>query len=88
MSTKFHVKTNLTKTKWQIFSLSLKHYTTKDIIIKADKISAEVYNLKEGKEVLENRVENCDVEKVKAEPDKFEDEEFKEALEDKVEYFP
>jgi hypothetical protein len=37
---------------------------------------------------MENRVENCDVEKVKAEADKFEDEEFKEALEDKVEYFP
>jgi hypothetical protein len=63
----------------------LKHYTTKDIIIKADEVSAEVYNLNEG--VLENRVDNCDV-KVKAEPDKFEDEEFKEALEDKVEYFP
>ena len=30
--------------------VSLKHYTTKDIIIKADKISAEVYNLMEGKE--------------------------------------
>ena len=50
-------------------------------------ISAEVYNFKEANEVLENQVENCDVEKVKAEPDKFEDEEFKEALEDKVEYF-
>ena len=36
---------------------------------------------------MENQVDNCDV-KVKAEPDKFEDEEFKEALEDKVEYFP
>ena len=66
----------------------MNHHTTKDIIIKADKISAEVYNLKEGKEVLENRVENCDVGKVKVEPDKFKNEEFKEALEDKVEYFP
>jgi hypothetical protein len=66
----------------------LQNYTTKDLIIKADKISAEVYNLKEGKEVLENQVGNCDVEKVKAEPDKFEDEEFKEVLEDKVEHFP
>jgi hypothetical protein len=33
------------------------------------------------------RIESIIV-KVKAEPDKFEDEEFKEALEDKVEYFP
>ena len=58
----------------------MKHYTTKDIIIKADKISAEVYNLKEGKEVLENQVENCDVEKVKTEPEYVEDEEFKKAF--------
>ena len=36
------------------------HYTTKDVIIKAD----EVYNSKEANEVLENQVENCDVEKV------------------------
>ena len=32
-------------------------------------ISAEVYNFKEANEVLENQVENCDVEKVKTEPE-------------------
>ena len=37
---------------------------------------------------MENQVENCDVEKVKNDPDEIEDEEFKKALEDKVEYFP
>ena len=53
------------------------HYTTKDVIIKADGISAEIYNFKEDKEVLENEVMNCDVEKVKTDPDEVEDEEFK-----------
>ncbi len=32
-------------------------------------ISAEVYNFKEANEVLENQVDNCDVEKVKTEPE-------------------
>jgi hypothetical protein len=32
-------------------------------------ISAEVYNFKEANEVLENQVKNCDVEKVKTEPE-------------------
>jgi hypothetical protein len=36
---------------------------------KADDISAEVYKFKEANEVLENQVENCDVEKVKTEPE-------------------
>ena len=39
------------------------------LLTEADDISAEVYNFKEANEVLENQVENCDVEKVKTEPE-------------------
>ena len=48
------------------------HNTNKDVISKADDISAEVDDFKEAKEALEKQVEGCNVERVKTEPDDFE----------------
>ena len=56
----------------------------KDDISKADDISVEVDDFKDANEALENQVEVCNDEKVKTEPDDFEDEDMK-ALEDHVE---
>ena len=60
------------------------HDTNKDDISKADDISVEVDDFKDANEALENQVKVCNDEKVKTEPDKFEDEE-KKPLEDIVE---
>jgi hypothetical protein len=49
------------------------HDTNKDDISKADDISVEVDNFKEPNEAFENQVEVCIDEKVKTEPDEFED---------------
>ena len=59
------------------------HDTNKDDISKADDISVEVDDFKEANEALENQVEVCNDEKVKTEPDEFEDED-KKPFEDKV----
>ena len=60
------------------------HDTSKDNISKADDISVEVDDFKDANEALENQVEVCNNEKVKTEPDEFEDED-KKPLEDIVE---
>ena len=56
------------------------HDTNKDDISKA----VEVDNFKEANEAFENQVEVCIDDKVKTEPDEFEDQD-KKPLEDKVE---
>jgi hypothetical protein len=40
-----------------------------NVTVSSVEISAEVYNFKKVNEVLENQVKNCDVEKVKTEPE-------------------
>ena len=49
------------------------HDTNKDDISKADNISVEVDDFKEANEAFENQVEVCIDDKVKTEPDEFED---------------
>ena len=49
------------------------HDTNKDDISKADDISVEVNNFKEPNEAFENQVEVYIDEKIKTEPDEFED---------------
>ena len=60
------------------------HDTSKDNISKADDISVEVDDFDDANEALDNQVEVCNDEKVKTEPDDFEDVDMK-ALEDHVE---
>ena len=49
------------------------HDTNKDDINKADDISVKVDDFKETNEAFENQVEVCIDDKVKTEPDEFED---------------
>ena len=49
------------------------HDTNKDDFNKADDISVKVDDFKEANEAFENQVEVCIDDKVKAEPDEFED---------------
>jgi hypothetical protein len=60
------------------------HDTNKDDISKAADISVEVDDFRDANEAFENQVEVCIDDKVKTEPDMFEDED-KKPLEDKVE---
>ena len=60
------------------------HDTNKDDFNKADDISVKVDDFKETNEAFENQVEVCIDDKVKTEPDEFEDQD-KKPLEDKVE---
>ena len=49
------------------------HDTNKDYFNKADDISVNVDDFKEANEAFENQVEVCIDDKVKTEPDEFED---------------
>ena len=49
------------------------HDTNKDDFNKADDISVKVDDFKEANEAFENQVEVCIDDKVKTEPDEFED---------------
>ena len=62
------------------------HDTNKDDISKADDISVGVDDFKDAnensREALADEVEGCDVDKVKTEPDDFEEEEFNKDMND------
>ena len=49
------------------------HDTNNDDISKADDISVDIDDFKESNEAFENQVEVCIDDKVKTEPDEFED---------------